>query len=940
MELNDYQQEVIDDLKKYIQELNDTNDLKVAYAQYWKKKDNIDVNDPDNEMSLKPYDNTVKGVPRVMFKVPTAGGKTFIACNAIRTILNNWQPDAPKVVAWFVPSDSILEQTYKNLRNPQHPYNQKLSEHFQNRVVVVDKNAALQGSQIQPNDIADQLTIFVLSVQSFASNNKDGRRVYKENSNLASYEYGSLKDAATAITGADETSLISAIARLHPVVIIDESHNFGSPLRIELFEQIQPRFILDLTATPREKSNIISFVDAMRLKKAEMVKLPVILCNRSSVEEVIDESVNLRNSLDEKAKNQKGKYIRPILLLQAQPKSDKDNETFDKVKQKLKEKGIPEEEIAIKTATINELKGVNLMSEDCKIRYIITVNALKEGWDCPFAYILASLANKSSEVDVTQIVGRILRLPYAQKNADDLLNISYVFTASEKFRETIESVIKGLEGAGFTSKEVREANPEPETFLENKEQPTKNNVKPYGVIKPSVTIVSEPPISYGNGTYILRGFKSNTQSDDESVKESDNEVVETSEETENQETTTAQDSTSLKEKQSTEESDNEAVVTSENTEEHQSDNSTKTIENQALEESKKYDEEMKYGTNFYPIKPEFKDIVKELSLPIFMIESPNGTALNFSGTTNEKNELDYIKLTPEALIDSNWDLAKEDQNINFKSSNIEMQSVDVNEANAEKPISVSISDEKKAELKKYFIELAPEAKKSSFISQIINRIEKSDRTFQSITSSKIETYLSGVFSDYDESDIVDFHSKILQVTEEVKNKIKSLADERRKSNFKNWIETDKIICLGGYKFPERISNEKEKIVGIGKGLYTEEVGSINDFEYKVIHAVSELENVTFWHRNPTNPTTGFALNGPFNHYPDFIIRTNKGKIILLETKGDDRDNSDSKKKLDLGQTWEKHAGTQNFRYYMVFDKNETVEGSRTMDDFLSLLKQL
>jgi len=64
------------------------------------------------------------------------------------------------------------------------------------------------------------------------------------------------------IEGADETSLIQAIAHLNPVVIIDESHNFEAKLRVEMFQQINPSFILDLTATPREKSNIISFVDA------------------------------------------------------------------------------------------------------------------------------------------------------------------------------------------------------------------------------------------------------------------------------------------------------------------------------------------------------------------------------------------------------------------------------------------------------------------------------------------------------------------------------------------------------------------------------------------------------------------------------------------------------------------------------------------------------
>ncbi len=67
--------------------------------------------------------------------------------------------------------------------------------------------------------------------------------------------------------------------------------------------------------------------------------------------------------------------------------------------------GIPEKEIAIKTGDKDELKNVDLLSPDCPIRYIITVNALKEGWDCPFAYVLATVANRTSTVDVEQIWG-------------------------------------------------------------------------------------------------------------------------------------------------------------------------------------------------------------------------------------------------------------------------------------------------------------------------------------------------------------------------------------------------------------------------------------------------------------------------------------------------------------------------------------------------------
>ncbi|MDR2364283.1 MAG: hypothetical protein LBD68_00295, partial [Zoogloeaceae bacterium] len=155
-----------------------------------------------------------------------------------------------------------------------------------------------------------------------------------------------------------------------------------------------------------------------------------------------------------------GRYIRPIVLLQAQPKGNDDNATFDKIKKILIDVGIPENQIAIKTAEKNELRGADMLSEDCPIRYIITINALKEGWDCPFAYVLATVANRTSVVDVEQILGRILRLPHTRRNENDVLNISYVVTSSNDFHATLQQVVRGLNNAGFSDKDYRIGNKE------------------------------------------------------------------------------------------------------------------------------------------------------------------------------------------------------------------------------------------------------------------------------------------------------------------------------------------------------------------------------------------------------------------------------------------------------------------------------------------------
>ena len=167
-------------------------------------------------------------------------------------------------------------------------------------------------------------------------------------------------------------------------------------------------------------------MDAVQLKAEHMVKLPVIVYNRDSQAEVLMDTVDLRDRLEEIAAAEYqngGKYIRPIALLQAQPKGKEDATTFEKLRAELINAGIPAGYIAIRTADVNELKNVDLLSPDCPVRYIITVNALKEGWDCPFAYILASLANKTSQVDVEQILGRILRLPYTVEHRAKALNM-------------------------------------------------------------------------------------------------------------------------------------------------------------------------------------------------------------------------------------------------------------------------------------------------------------------------------------------------------------------------------------------------------------------------------------------------------------------------------------------------------------------------------------
>ena len=355
MEMKGYQKAVISDLTHYLELLNETQNYMTAFEQFWREK---------SAPGLGLYRNVIAGVPNLCIKVPTGGGKTFIACNAIRPVFDALPVTKTKAVVWLVPSEAILTQTAKALKDTSHPYRQKIDVDFGGRVEVYTKQELLNGQNFNPTAVTEQLSIMVLSYDSFRTSRKDGRKAFQENSNLAEFPKV-LGKPDSPIEGADETALFQIINQLNPLVIVDESHHARSDLSREMLANFNPCFVLDLTATPRKDSNIISYVDAVQLKTEHMVKLPVIVYNRDSQAEVILDSIDLRNKLEELAAAEYAvskKYIRPIVLFQAEPKGKEEATTFEKIREKLIAYDIPAEQIAIRTADVNELKNTELMS--------------------------------------------------------------------------------------------------------------------------------------------------------------------------------------------------------------------------------------------------------------------------------------------------------------------------------------------------------------------------------------------------------------------------------------------------------------------------------------------------------------------------------------------------------------------------------------------------
>lgn len=872
MELKNYQKRVMRNLSSYLGFLNEY-DMVEAWKQYWAEQD-VAV----GFGGVPQYRDEIKGVPHICFKVPTGGGKTFMACSSLKPIFDKMPLDKPKVVVWLAPSDAIIEQTINTLSDVNHPYRQKIDRDFSGKVGVYTKEQLLNGQNFSPDTVREMLTICVLSYASLRvdSKKKDVRKVYQENGNLQRFaEY--FKDDDVLLADTDETALIQALRHLEPIAVVDESHNAQSKLSVEMLGNLNPSFILDLTATPRKNSNIISYVDARELKKENMVKLPVVVYNRDNVKDVLRDAIKLRGSIEQQAQTEQqlgGEYIRPIVLFQAEPKSSSDTVTFEKLKDKLVAIGIPENQIAIKTSDVNELKGVNLLSPDCEIRYIITVNALKEGWDCPFAYILASVANKTSRVDVEQILGRILRQPYAKKHKMPLLNTSYVLTSSRDFRTTLDDIVVGLNKAGFSKKDYRIGEIEKPTFAPD-------------------------------------------EGEQQTIPESETAVA-----------TTDSDADWL----DTEIPDDFRVDTSV----VGGDDTIETMVATATQATEKYDEELNDESNDgflggdlgdmlnqYPMQEQFKDDAASLRIPQFFLK---GTPNLFSDG--------YTLLEKENLSDG-FSLNKIPADIKFNLATGEMYEIDVAAQGEAIPKYRRASKSESDQIREYLRQISSEHRIKACATALAAQINKNNR----YATEEVTAYVTRVISEMDEDALNAMESSIPFYASKIRDKIDEYETEYRRKKFDDLIEMNKIVCReeNGYVFPKVIT-PSYGFDKLEKSLYTAESDDMNNFEFKLIGSIAELDNVVWWHR--IIDRKGFRLNGFINHYPDFIIRTKSGNIVLVEAKGEQLKNDDSKDKLALGKKWDYMCGSR-FKYYMVFEhKDMEIQGSYTMDRFIEILKNL
>lgn len=444
--LKQYQQQALGALKAYLETARVIG-AKPAF-------DNMDKIGVRESCPYRPLEG-LETVPYVCLRLPTGGGKTLLAAHTAKLAADAYLEKEFPVVLWLVPTDQIRTQTLETLKKPGHLNYESLNTAFDGRFRVLDIG---DFTQITPADLQTRACIIVSTMQALRVKKTDERKVYAHNENLEPHFTTVPANAPNMerkeTDGSIKFSFRNLLALHRPLVIVDEAHNNTSPLSYEVLQRINAACVVEFTATPANDSNILHNVSATELKAEEMIKLPIRLTEHKGWEDAVQSSIRERQRLHDIAANDSA-YIRPIVLFQAEEKGKEITKEV-LLKHLLEQERIPREKIAVVTGDQKELDGINLFAPDCPVDFVITVEALKEGWDCSFAYVFCSVATVHSKKDVEQILGRVLRMPYAKKRKEADLNRAYAHVSRASWPNAVKQLHDRLVDMGFEDNEANQ----------------------------------------------------------------------------------------------------------------------------------------------------------------------------------------------------------------------------------------------------------------------------------------------------------------------------------------------------------------------------------------------------------------------------------------------------------------------------------------------------
>lgn len=480
MNLRQYQTDTLRVLSDYLRALTEHQAkaaqvaaLNLGIAHEWDRKAWEQVR--PNSTYLLRRTGSGDPMPHTCLKVPTGGGKTLLALKAVDLIQSQYLRRQTGLVLWIVPSSQIYSQTYRALRDRAHPYRQILDMASADRTLILEKTQVFS-----PEDVAGNLVVLMLMLPSANRQDRETLKIFQDRGGFESFfppeeqwqsqrtlreqvpnldAYGGL-DETPLMGGVVKTSLGNTLRLLKPLIILDEGHKTYSDTAQQTLAGFNPAFVLELSATPDPAhSNLLVNISGQALLREGMIKLPINVMGYAggNWKEALFNAHLKRKEIEDVANThyeRTGDFIRPICLIQVERTGEKQRlpgfvHAEDAREYLVTQCNVPLDQIAVKSSEKDEIEDIDLLDPECSIRYIITKQALQEGWDCPFAYVLATLVNAKAPASMTQLVGRVLRQPYARKTGIAALDESFVFFSQPQTGDLVRNVYKSLQEEGL-----------------------------------------------------------------------------------------------------------------------------------------------------------------------------------------------------------------------------------------------------------------------------------------------------------------------------------------------------------------------------------------------------------------------------------------------------------------------------------------------------------
>jgi type III restriction enzyme len=868
--LKDYQTRVLDSLRDFFRQCSRDGHPEAAFQRVLIQNSQPPVPYiPVQAAGLTP------GMPYVCLRVPTGGGKTILACNATGIAITELLHADRAVILWLVPSNTILNQTADALRDPRHDYRRAL-ELSCGAVEVVTIEEALR----LPRATVDGQTVVIVStIQAFRVEDTTGRKVYEQNGSFAEHLLNVPADRlADLLPGADgkpKPSLVNMLRLRRPIVIVDEAHNARTDLSFATLGNVLPSCIIEFTATPARSgaapSNILHQVSAAELKAADMVKLPLRVITRhpSQREQLLAEAIALRADLEKltiREAQKTGEYLRPIMLIQAERV-----DACEPLRERLaREFGIAKEQVRISVGSNDELPGADDIksAKEPAVRFIITVQKLREGWDCPFAYVLCSLKETRSATAIEQIVGRILRLPNAREKQHPDLNCAYAFSVSDSLPEVLNELREALESNGFTKAEA-------ERII----IPVSQGALPLGTQPKTVTVLPsdiDTNVVAAQAEALAGKARIDTASGSITV-----------------------------------------ILPLDKVEEEKLAGCVKTPEARAkVAEVAELVREMDraFGGTGRTREPSPYEKQIDFIIPLLCVRE-DGMLFEFESTF---------------LLEHPWKLSVKDASLSDGYNPLKRPAgraglVDVG---SKGEVETQVLEEKPgadfvAKLHQDAFELsgAGDWTLESLIAWLDRHIDHQDISAGE-SAEFLRMVIRGLMVKYDISDIGALAVDRFRLREEIEDKIQRHRDSERKAAFQQFllpnsplaVTSERVINFktmkyepswlyqGGFQFKKHYFGPKP-----GELLETTPSGKLKE-EFECAQFLDDVAKVKFWVRNLANKNTSFRLQTSTHwFYPDFLCELSDGRVLVVEYKGEHLF-KEAEEKRAVGAVWEGRSG--------------------------------